>query len=245
MKVKKIMKRDNLIIILLVFLPITFFSCEKSKQEIFIGDNTSVKIVGDSGEVVLNFRRGSVNIDQIEIIDKSNNSKIVQSRSIFGLVETEMTEGFPVTKSKKYLSFSLDKEINPINDSMEIEVTQQLLTNHVIRNGEDLYYLGTYENGVKVYNSLNLKVVDAEIENPGELKLRLRNVFPFKGSLSFYHYNTKSKLETHEIDKDTYLVIYKGIGLEDSVVMLDVEIEPVSGDTLVSSTFTQRINIKQ
>lgn len=239
------MKITDLIIILSVILSSTFLSCIKKKEEIYIGTNRSVKISGDNGEVVLKFREGSMIIDQIEILDKEKRYHSIQSMNELGLIDSEVYKGDQEFLNQKYLSLKLNPGRTLIYDSLELEITQQLLTNHIIRNQGDLYYLSTYENGEKVYNSLNLKILDAEIEKRGELKLLLKNVFPFKGNLNFYKYDTKTKLETYTMKNGAYLVVYDGINTEDSVVMLDIEIVPSSEDTLVNSTFTQRININQ
>lgn len=239
------MKTNKSIILLLFFFMVIFFSCEKRTTDVFIADSSSVNISGDYGEVTLKFKPGSMIVNQIEVIDDKSDLKIIQSIGEYGLIESEITKGYQMSQPQKYYSFKIEPNTISINDSVEIDITQQLLTNHIIRKEGLLYYIGTYENGTKVYNSLNLKVVEAEIYTAGEIKILLRNIFPFKGSFNFFYYNTKTKLEAENVGDNLYLVVYKGIKPEDSVVMLDVEIVPSSGDTLKNSTFSQRINIKQ
>jgi hypothetical protein len=236
------MKKNKFII--LVMIPI-FFSCKKIDNEVFIGDSPEVKISGVNGEVTIKFKENSMIINQIETIDKVSNIQIIQSISDIGLIESKMIRNHQISHPQKYLSFILDQENESINDSMDIEISQQLLTNHIVKINGGLYYLATFENGKKVYNSLNLKTIEAKIVNQDKLNLLLKNDFPFKGSFNFYNYNSKTKLEAKEIENNLFSVVYNGIKPEDSVVLIDVEILPFETDTLLNSTFTQRINIKQ
>lgn len=230
---------------LLLIISLSIFSCRAEEDVVFIGDNSIVQISGKFGEMNIKFKPGSMSIDQIEMIDNQSKTKVIHSIGNIGLIKSDVNKSNPQPQNLHYLSFELGPEKSTINDSMEMEITHQLLTNHIIKIKNSLYYLATYEDGEKVYNSLNLKVIDAEIVDPGELKLILKNIFPFKGSLNFYNYDTKTNLEAKEIAKNLYSVLYKGVKLEDSVVLIDVEILPAEGDTLVKSIFTQRINIKQ
>lgn len=232
-------------IILILTISLSIYSCKGKEKEVFIGDNSIIKISGDFGEMSIKFRPGSMIIDQIETIDNKSDTKVIQSMSQIGLIKSGITKTNQPPQNQQYLSFELGPEKLTINDSMEMEISHQLLTNHIIKMKNSLYYIATYEDGKKVYNSLNLQVIDAEIVNPSELKLLLKNNFPFNGSLNFYNYDTKTNIEAKEIENNLYSVVYKGIKSEDSVVMIDVEILPAEGDTLVNSTFTQRINIKQ
>lgn len=230
---------------LLLIISLSIFSCKEDEKEVFIGDDSIINVSGDFGEMSIKFRPGSMFIDQIETIDNKSGTKVIQSMSQLGLIKSEITKTNQLPQNQQYLSFDLGVEKMIINDSMEMEISHQLVTNHIIKIKNRLYYIATYEDGKKIYNSLNLKVIDAEIVNTSELKLLLKNNFPFNGSLKFYNYNTKTKLEAKEIENNLYSVVYKGIKSEDTIVMIDVEILPTEGDTLLNSTFTQRINIKQ
>jgi hypothetical protein len=245
-KINKAMIRSKLLIIpIMIFGLITLFSCQKRTDDIFIGKNSKIKITSEYGEILLKFKEESMKIEKIEINDFKNDSQLTYETNDLNLIKTKTIKNQEKSQDQNYLSFRTDPEIRMLNDSLELEITQQLMTNHIIRNKESLYYLATYENGVKVYNSLNLKVIDAMIDSQNELKLLLKNNFQFNGHFNFYYYRTKTKLQVEKTGINEYSVVYGRIDPEESVIMIDIEVVPTLNDTLINSTFTQRINIKQ
>lgn len=239
------MTKNNLkILIITLFLPICF-SCKESTREIKIGDSSAVKISGDFGDLNLQFQKGSMSLAEIEIKYDKKDFQVKYEIDQLDLIKSQITRRGKESLAQNYISFQTDPIKTILNDSSELEIIQKLITNHIIKKEGNIFYIGTYENGVKVYNSLNLKVIDAVSENPDEIKILLRNDFPFEGNFNFYKYDTKTKLEAKKIENNLYSVVYKGIKSEENILMLDVEILPLPIDTLVRSTFTQRIKIKQ
>lgn len=221
------------------------FSCKESNREIRIGDSSTVKISGDFGDLNLEFKKGDMRLNEIDINYGKKDFQVKYQIDKLSLIKSQITRRGNESLTQNYISFITDPIKTILSDSSELEITQQLITNHIIKKEGNIFYIATYENGVKVYNSLNLKVIDAVGQNSGEIKFLLRNDFPFEGNFNFYNYDTKTKLEAKKIENNLYSVVYQGIKTEENILMLDVEIVPSPIDTLVKSTFTQRIKIKQ
>jgi hypothetical protein len=178
-----------------------------------------------------------------------NNDNELISGYIFdgqGLIITKIkNENNDSISYRNYNSFLIEMEHHKINDTLFKEVSHELLTTQEFKsNNGDILYIDMYENSIKRYNALNMKLVDSEWVGDDKIKLLLKNYFPFDGDFEFYYLNSREKLVSKKIDKNYYLVEFDKISRQENSLKIDIEIIPSESDSLIRSIFTQQIFLK-
>lgn len=221
------------------------FSCAPDNSIIEIKDKSSVRLVGEYGEIELKFRDSSILLSEISILDESGSLIYKQTGKENGLIEGGIRKGEDKSLDLRIFdSYFLKREKTPVNDTLIEEVYYDLYkTRELVTNGKILY-LDMYRNKVKLSNVLNFRVLDHEWDGGEKMVVLIRNYFPFNGDFNFYRVNSREKLVSTKVDQNLYFVELIGDPKIDKM-SFDIEILPSSSDTLVHDVFTQEINIKR
>lgn len=229
------------LIILLFFLS----RCVPDNSIIEIQNRSSVRLVGEYGEIELKFRDSSMLFSEVSILDKSGSLIYNQIGRENGLIEGSSRIGEDKALGlRKFDSYFLEREKIPVNDTLFEEVYYDLYkTRELVANGKILY-LDMYRNKVKQSNVLNFRVLDYEWDGGEKMVVLIRNYFPFNGDFNFYRINSREKLVSTKVDQNLYFVELIGDPKIDKM-SFDIEILPSSTDTLLHDVFTQEINVKR
>ncbi|MHA7129267.1 hypothetical protein [Algoriphagus namhaensis] len=232
-------------VMFLILFPLYYWGCNSDKSTYNIRDKSSIKIVGQYGEIEIDFKDESMMVSQISIFDK--NKKLIYNQ--FGendglMAGSSIRDSGDSTKMRKFRSYSLDREKLLINDTLVEEIYNDLYTTRELVSNGRILYLEMYQNNMKRSNVLNFKLLDYEWIDDNNIKILIKNYFPFNGDFKFYYPNTDEKLLFRKIDQNLYLVDYF---IEDNSkkVLFDVEILPSNTDSLLRTVFTQQIMIEK
>lgn len=237
---------DCIKIIKMGFIAIVFLlsSCVRNEKQVYLKGEETLTIFNDSDKIVLHFDSKTNKINHINLFESDEIYNLyfdsLPKIGIYGSVKNR-------SDSKEYSDFK-SYFINPfdfyINDSIKVSKRESVNSIFEYRVNGSLIYSSVYENGVKTYNALNLKLIDSQFLNENEVDLLLRVNFDFSGELRFKYYNKNQDIPSEKISKNLYLLRFKNLDEDFSKILFDVEIVPDPKDTILNSTFVQQIDIK-
>lgn len=188
---------------------VALYGCNPKQEVVNIHDSSSLKIVGEYGQMDIVFDEKSMNPSKVTVNDKSGNLIFDQTIEGDGVVSGRRVfqEG-DSTVLKRFRSYFVDKNKRVLNDSLVEWESNMLLTTRELKVDGRLLYLESLQDNVKRYNTVNMRLVDYEMLEGHKFKLLLKNYFPFNGEFEFYYPDTKDKLTSKKIESNFYLVEY-------------------------------------
>lgn len=237
------MEKKIINVMFLVLFALLYWGCNSDKSIYNIRDKSSVKIVGQFGEIELDLKDESMMISQISIFDKNKKLIYNQFENNGLIVGSSIRDFGDSTNMRRFQSYFLDREKVLINDTLIEEIYNDLYTKReLVTNGRILYF-EMYQNQIKQSNVLNFKLLDYEWIDSNRIKLLIKNYFPFNGDFNFFYPGSNEKLISKKVDQNIYILEYHNEENREKV-LFNVEILPSNTDSLLRTVFTQEITIE-